>query len=118
MSKGGTFRWSKYSHRFLTLPEWYSERAAHETPVARADLPCPMIISDCTDGIKSMADGKIYTSKRAYEASVKAQGLEIVGNSDLSKYTADPHEKFNTKQHVEDIERDVKTAIEQVEAKL
>lgn len=117
MSRSGTERWSKYSQRFLSLPDWHAEKFAMEIPVARSSLPCPMIISDCTE-VRSMADGKTYTSKRAYEASVKAQGLEIVGNSDLSKYVPDPKAHFETKQYADDLASDVKTALAQVEAKL
>lgn len=40
----------------------------------------PYIISDTMDAIRSMADGQMYDSKRAYAKGVRAAGCEIVGN--------------------------------------
>jgi len=77
------------------------------------EVPLPHIISDCTE-MRSMLDGKTYTSKRAYEASIKAGGCEIVGNSDLSKYTAP---KYDEKAHVADIVQDVKQSIAKAKSK-
>lgn len=41
---------------------------------ARSDLPMPMIRLDTTEPLRSMADGKVYTSKAAMRASYKASG--------------------------------------------
>lgn len=49
----------------------------------------PMVISDEMPPMKNMADGKTYTSKRAFEAEVRGVGgCEIIGNEDLSKHVA------------------------------
>jgi hypothetical protein len=40
----------------------------------------PYVIRDEMTAMQSMADGKYYTSKRKYEADVRARGLDIVGN--------------------------------------
>lgn len=49
--------------------------AKPHVPVARSDLPMPMIIGDTFDKpVQSMADGKWYTSKRGLSASAKASG--------------------------------------------
>src|SRR5262249_17602384 len=37
----------------------------------------PMLIRDNLDDMRSMGDGEVYTSKRAYYKSLKRQGLEI-----------------------------------------
>jgi hypothetical protein len=50
-------------------------------PPARSDLPCPMVISDDLE-IKSMVDGKTYTSKRALRQSYRANGYVEVGNEE------------------------------------
>lgn len=39
----------------------------------------PSIIGDIQD-VRSMLDGKVYSSRRHYRDSVKARGCEIVGN--------------------------------------
>lgn len=77
----------------------------------RSPLGVPYIRTDGMSAIYSHADGQMYDSKSAYYASVKAQGLEIVGNEKLTP-------KAPPEPSVVDIQRDVKTAIEQVEAKL
>lgn len=45
----------------------------------RSHLSRPMVISDGCE-FRSMADGKIYTSKAAYRADLRARGLDEVGN--------------------------------------
>jgi len=45
----------------------------------RSDLPTPIIIQDTVE-IKSMADGKTYTSKRALRKSYREQGVIEMGN--------------------------------------
>lgn len=51
--------------------DWVEER-----PVV---APKVHLISDHCD-LKSMADGKRYTSKSRYKAELRARGYEIVGN--------------------------------------
>lgn len=48
-------------------------RVRNEAPPARSELPCPMVVSDAIE-IRSMADGKIYTSKAALRASYLPSG--------------------------------------------
>lgn len=72
----------------------------------RSALSAPMIISDNMNPIRSMADGKVYDSKSAYERGVKATGCRIVGNDRLdSSRTEAPRAG-----------RDIKRAIEQLKA--
>ena len=40
----------------------------------------PMIRTDGMDAMRSMADGRLYDSRSAYYASVRAAGCEIVGD--------------------------------------
>jgi hypothetical protein len=53
-------------------------------PVARADMPCPMLISDSMNAAEHV-DGKFYTSKSEYRRVTKANGLIEVGN-DTSRF--------------------------------
>ena len=67
-----------------------------------------MIISDSLPGVLNHADGRIYDSKSAYYAAVRAAGCEIVGNETL---TPSP-----PADNAIDRKRDIATAIEQLEA--
>jgi hypothetical protein len=51
-----------------------------DAPWPKSDLPAPMIISDALDDVFNHADGKRYSSKRAYERAVREAGCVIVGN--------------------------------------
>lgn len=51
-----------------------------EIPVARSDLPCPLIISDSMDETEHPCDGKVYTSKSTFRRVTKANGCIEVGN--------------------------------------
>jgi hypothetical protein len=49
------------------------------------------------DHVKSMHDGKVYTSRRKYEAEIKAHGYDLVGN-DRKTMTDKIREKGNKHQ--------------------
>lgn len=64
------------------------------------------IITDTVQPFRSMADGRVYDSKSRYRRELKAMGYEEMGNDK-------PRERvFEAK----DVERDIATAYEQVEA--
>jgi hypothetical protein len=46
----------------------------------RSGLAAPMLNLDTTAFFKSMADGKIYDSKSQYRSSLKAHGMQEIGN--------------------------------------
>jgi hypothetical protein len=50
-----------------------------QTPPARSDLPCPMIISDIMDPTEQV-DGRFYTSKSAFRRVGRQLGLVEIGN--------------------------------------
>ena len=45
----------------------------------RADLPCPAVHPGGMPAIRSMADGRVYETKRNYYRSVARAGCEIIG---------------------------------------
>jgi hypothetical protein len=92
------------------VSEWPRE-CLEQFRKARSDLPMPAIRSDGMDPIMNHANGLIYDSRSAYERGVKDAGCEIVGNEKLTP-------KPPPEPSLRDIKRDVKTAIEQVEARL
>jgi len=53
-----------------------------ETPPARSALPMPMIISDEMEPVEQV-DGKFYTSKSAFRAVGRANGLIEIGTEKL-----------------------------------
>lgn len=53
-------------------------------PPERSDLAAPQLIRDHHEPFRSMADGKVYDSKSAYRATLKARGLVEVGNDAMT----------------------------------
>lgn len=80
------------------LSEWPDNHYS-EAP-ARSDLSAPMVIGDTQDELKSMADGKMYSSKSAMRASYKAAnnplGVDFieVGN-DPGRFREKPKPKID-----------------------
>lgn len=67
--------WDEGKKTLVPAHEFYARR----TRGPRSGLPCPMIISDQCE-VRSMADGKTYTSKAKYRASIRAHDCVEVGN--------------------------------------
>jgi len=78
---------------------------------ARSSLPMPAIRSDGMDPIMNHANGLIYDSRSAYERGVKDAGCVIVGDD---KLTPSPRPVLSDRE----LKQDIKTAIDQVEARL
>ena len=97
---------------FHALDEaWPAACAGHFASRGPAsDLPAPMLIRDSMPPIVSMADRKVYDSKRAYERGVRAAGCVIVG---------DEKKPFEGKREFvpQGVGESVKQAIEQLEAR-
>jgi hypothetical protein len=68
-----------------------------------------MIISDTQAPFRSMADGKIYDSKSAYRAELKARGYREVGNDMPSHRDAADYAPA-------EVERDIADSIGIIEA--
>jgi hypothetical protein len=77
----------------------------------RSDLPMPAIRSDGMDPIMNHANGVMYDSRSAYERGVKDAGCVIVGDD---KLTPSPRPVLSDRE----LKQDIKTAIDQVEARL
>jgi hypothetical protein len=84
--------------------------ARHEK---HADLPCPAMHTGGMPAIKSMADGRIYDTKRNYYKSVARAGCEVVGPDKRWMEHIKPPEPYGgEKAHDESLMRDIKKAIE------
>lgn len=81
---------------------------------ARSNIAFPHVVSDSLDDMRSMADGQVYTSKRAYYDSLKRTGHEIVGGMDPTSYVA---KNPNDKQLEADIVADVQRAMQEVKSR-
>lgn len=99
------YLWSPIKRKWVAPEERMSERAAE---AMRAALPAPTVIGDSMEATLNHADGRRYTSKRAYERAVKAAGCEIVGN-DASFARRKPKT-----YDAGDLKSDIKRAIEEV----
>ena len=77
----------------------------------RSELPAPFIRSDGMDAIMNHANGLMYDSRSAYERGVKDAGCVIVGDD---KLTPSPRPVLSDRE----LKQDIKTAIDQVEARL
>ena len=55
-----------------------------EVPPLNPGAAAPMVRPDGMAPLRSMADGRIYESRSAYYASVRAAGCEIVGDERAS----------------------------------
>jgi len=87
---------------------WRVKRPRIHTP--RSDLPMPMVISDTMEPTEQV-DGKFYTSKRAFRAVGRANGLVEVGTE---KLTAKRVRTSGTRAAAEARRTAVKTALEKV----
>lgn len=76
----------------------------------RSPLGVPYIRTDGMDAVLNHADGQLYDSRSGYEKAVKAAGCEIIGNEEPFV----PKPDFDAGP----IEQDIKTATEQLEARL
>lgn len=103
MSKFG--RWIYYDGKLLTPAQF------HKAKYGGARVTGPHIINDNLDDVMNHADGKRYSSKRAFEKAVRAAGCEIVGN--------DPSFKRPKAQEYDgrDIKSDIKRAMDEVSSR-
>ena len=77
----------------------------------RSDLPAPFIGSDGMDAIMNHANGLMYDSRSAYERGVRDAGCEIVGSEKIEP-------KARPVLSDRELKQDIKTAMDQVEARL
>ena len=112
LSKIETGSWviDRDSGELVPKGQFYARKYAN---VPRSSVACPYVVSDGIE-LQSMADGRTYTSKRAYYDSLKRTGHEIVAGMDPSSYVA---KAPNDKQLEADIAADVKRAIQEVSSR-
>jgi hypothetical protein len=79
-------------------------------PPLHARASAPMVRPDAMDPLRSMADGRVYESRSAYYASVRAAGCEIVGDERASLERRPAFEPGRAGA-------DIKTALEQLRAR-
>ena len=92
-------------------PGRYRVRRDTPTNFARSDHPLPYVISDQMPPTEQV-DGQFYTSKRAYRAVGRANGLTEVGTEKFK-----PRQRgVDTREAAEARRRSIKTAVEKVKA--
>jgi hypothetical protein len=90
--------------------KWRVEKPRLEP--ARSSLPMPMVISDTMDALEQV-DGKFYTSKRAFRAVGRANGLVEVGNEKPKPRTTRPSQ---TRDAADARRASIKKAVEKFKA--
>lgn len=73
-----TYVFDPASGELVDRDTYYASKPAPK----RSSLPAPMVMSDTVE-VKSMVDGKVYTSKAALRQSYRASGYVEVGNEPL-----------------------------------
>lgn len=68
--------WDKDRSEFVPAEEYV------RPPVARSHLPSPRFMTDTIE-VRSMLDGKMYTSKANLRSTYRAAGVEEVGNDPI-----------------------------------
>lgn len=72
--------------KLVPKADYYATRP----PRQRSSLPSPMLIRDFQDGVRSMADGQTYTSRRHWRDHLKAHGMVELGNDRPEGRKPDP----------------------------
>lgn len=67
-------------------------RVREEEPRRRSAFPTPMVMNDQCE-VKSMVDGKMYTSKAALRRSYREKGYTEVGNETMKPKERTPDRK-------------------------
>jgi hypothetical protein len=106
-AKGGSWVFDPKTGNLIPKSEYLRDKFA-SVRHARSELSCPTVINDGLDYLFSHVDGRRYTSKRAYEKSVRAAGCHIVGNEDISKHVSPSYDEA---KHEADITADVCRAV-------
>jgi hypothetical protein len=89
--------------------KWRVDKPRHQP--ARSDLPLPNVISDIMEPTEQV-DGRFYTSKRAFRAVGRANGLIEIGNEKQK-----PKTRASNSRAVKEARRQsLKTAIEKYRA--
>lgn len=80
-------------------------------PPARADLPCPQVMSDHMDAVQSQVTGKFYESKSALRAEYRATGHIEKGNDKRAPWKM----PRTSRQEVRDTVRKARARVERGE---
>lgn len=112
-AKGGSWVFDNETQSLIPKSEYHRAKFA-KIEHARSNIPTPHVINDGLDYMFSHADGRRYTSKRAYEKAVRAAGCQIVGNEDITKHISNPYDEA---KHEADIRADVAKALAEVRSR-
>ncbi len=116
--KSGTWVWSK-EYEMLVPKDQYLRGQHNYFNELRSELPSPAVHAGGMPTIKSMADGRMYETKRNYYKSVQRAGCEIIGHDkNWTDHVKPPQPYGGEKAHEADLVRDVKKAIEIEQSKV
>ncbi len=72
--------------KLVPKADYYATRPRRQ----RSSFSSPMLIRDFQDGVRSMADGQTYTSRRHWRDHLKAHGMVELGNDRPEGRKSDP----------------------------
>jgi hypothetical protein len=89
----GRWIWDQRANELVSAEEW----ARRQNMPARSEVvPMPHFVRDCIE-LKSMVDGKMYTSKASLRRSYREKGYIEVGNEWLNNEPKKPAPKIDRK---------------------
>ena len=106
-----SYRVCRFCGDLHDIDDWPDNHREY-VPDNRSHLAAPSVISDSIE-LQSMADGKVYTSKRVMRREQRAQGFMEIGNEDPGAHRV----KRDPKKAKEEIKTAVRRAASQVAAK-
>ncbi len=110
----GSWVWDP-TYQMLVPKDVYLRGKGNYFDEKKSDLPSPHVIAGGMPRIKSMADGKMYDTKRNYYKSVARAGCEITG---FDKEVKPTRSTYEARAHEAEVVADVKKAIEIEQSKV
>ncbi|MEM9053880.1 MAG: hypothetical protein AAGB16_01025 [Pseudomonadota bacterium] len=107
-----TYRRCKFCGDFHDVDDWPDNHREYIPDNRNYDLAAPSVVNDSIE-LQSMADGKMYTSKRVMARESRARGFVEVGNEDPGAHRVKP----DTKKHREEVKAAVHKAASEVSLK-
>lgn len=89
---------------YQVAPGLFRVKRKEPAPPARSSLPAPTVISDEMPPTEQV-DGVFYTSKRAFRAIGRAQGLTEVGNEKFKPMVRHSEQRSTKRQRIESLRK-------------
>lgn len=102
-------RYRMLGDKLVPIHQWW----AAQPKLARSHLPAPAIRADGMAPTVNHADGKLYDSRSAYDAALRAKGCHIVEAGESMEPPSAPPSLVDS----EPVEQSIRTAMDQLEGR-